>query len=134
KAQPNVLPEMYHYFIVSDELYEKLPEPYLVDQRVAWQVASGAKEDIIQAGQVLSDQYLGLMAVDWVVYDIQRAWGVVMFVGLFIGIVFFISAGSFLYFRLYRDLEEDKTKFTAISKLGLTSKEMKRVINRQIGL
>jgi putative ABC transport system permease protein len=28
-----------------------------------------------------------------------------------IGIVFFVSAGSFLYFRLYMDLDEDKQKF-----------------------
>lgn len=55
-----------------------------------------------------------------------------MFVGLFIGIVFFVSAGSFLYFRLYTDLDDDKEKFTAINKIGLTIKEMKKVISKQM--
>src|SRR5699024_7367793 len=54
--------------------------------------------------------------------------------GLFIGIVFFVSAGSFLYFRLYTDLDGDKEKFAAISKIGLTEKEMNKVISKQIGL
>src|SRR5690625_8004864 len=55
-----------------------------------------------------------------------------MLVGLFIGIVFFVSAGSFLYFRLYSDLDDDKGKFIAISKIGLTREEMRKVIGRQI--
>ena len=133
-AKRDILPEMYHYFIVSDELFAKLPEPDSVEKKVAWQVTSGSSEDVIEAGRVLSDEYLGIIAIDWTIYDVKRAWGVVLFVGLFTGIVFFISAGSFLYFRLYRDLDEDKYKFKAINKIGLTMKEMKRVINRQIGL
>lgn len=134
RAKPNVLPEISRYFIVSDELFAKLPEPDSVDKKVGWQVLSGSKDNIIEAGRVLSEEYLGFMAIDWFIYDLQRAWGVVLFVGLFVGVVFFISAGSFLYFRLYRDLEEDKYKFAAINKIGLTTKELKRVINRQIGL
>src|SRR5699024_4592098 len=58
----------------------------------------------------------------------------VLFIGLFIGIVFFVSAGSFLYFRLYTDLDADKEKFRAIAKMGLTEKEMKKVIHRQTAL
>lgn len=54
-----------------------------------------------------------------------------MFVGLFIGIVFFVSAGSFLYFRLYMDLEEDKQKFKSIAKMGLTERELKKILSRQ---
>ncbi|HWJ76714.1 MAG TPA: FtsX-like permease family protein, partial [Niallia sp.] len=53
---------------------------------------------------------------------------------LFIGIVFFVSAGSFLYFRLFTDLDEEKRKFRSISKIGLTEKELKKVVNRQIAL
>lgn len=57
-----------------------------------------------------------------------------MFVGLFIGIVFFVSAGSFLYFRLYTDLDDDKEKFLAISKIGLSVKEMNKIISKQMML
>src|SRR5699024_12818092 len=74
------------------------------------------------------------MVIDAAVYGIQKVWSPVMLVGLFIGIGFFVSAGSFLYFRLYTDLDSDREKFAAISKIGLTEKEMNKVISKQIGL
>src|SRR5690625_5893183 len=57
-----------------------------------------------------------------------------MFVGLFIGIVFFVSAGSFLYFRLYMDLDDDKQKFSSIAKMGLTDRELGKVIHQQTAI
>ena len=57
-----------------------------------------------------------------------------LFVGLFIGIVFFISAGSFLYFRLYSDFDADVQKFGMVRKIGLTNRELQRMISQQIGI
>lgn len=133
-AKPDVLPEMFHYYIVSEELYEQLPQSQSIERVTAWQVLEGDQDDILEAGRLLSEQYPGVMAIDWVTHDINKMWGPVMFVGLFIGIVFFVSAGSFLYFRLYTDLDVDKEKFLAINKIGLTTKEMKKVISRQMAI
>src|SRR5699024_4240701 len=90
--------------------------------------------DIIAVGEELTEEYPTLMGIDAAVYGIHNAWSPVLSVGSFIGIVFFVSAGSFLYFRLYTDLDEDREKFAAISKIGLTSREMSRVISKQIAL
>ncbi|MTH55748.1 FtsX-like permease family protein [Bacillus mangrovi] len=57
-----------------------------------------------------------------------------LFVGLFIGFVFFAAAGSFLYFRIYSDFEDDVKKYQAIARIGLTGKELKRIITIQMGL
>ena len=57
-----------------------------------------------------------------------------LFVGFFIGIVFFISAGSFLYFRLYSDFDTDVQKFGMVRKIGLTNRELNKMISQQIGL
>src|SRR5699024_7661851 len=46
----------------------------------------------------------------------------------------FVSAGSFLYFRLYADLDDDKAKFSAISKIGLTTKEMSKIVSKQVAI
>lgn len=73
-------------------------------------------------------------AIDYISYEITKMWSPIMFVGLFIGIVFFVSAGSFLYFRLYTDLDDDKEKFQAISKIGLTTKEMSKVMSKQVAI
>lgn len=58
----------------------------------------------------------------------------VLFVGIFIGIVFFVSAGSFLYFRLYSDMDVDIEKFRMIYKLGLAKKELRKMIYQQVGI
>ncbi len=133
-AKPEVLPEMFHYFIVDYATFAQLPEPSSTEKAIGWQVVKGKEADIIAAGRDLNGEVFFLMAVDYIIDDIQKMYSPIMFVGLFIGIVFFVSAGSFLYFRLYTDLDEDKTKFHAISKIGLTGREMNRVISKQIFL
>src|SRR5690625_3208050 len=134
-AKPDVLPEMFEYYIVSDELYAQLAQPEREEQYYDWQVISGKDEDVVAAGEEISEQLLGsFVAVDYIVYTVHEVYAPIMFVGLFIGIVFFVSAGSFLYFRLYTDLEEDKSKFNAISKIGLTTKELQKVISRQTAI
>lgn len=57
-----------------------------------------------------------------------------LFVGLFVGVLFFVAAASFLYFRLYTDLENDKRHYGAIAKIGLTDAELTRIVTTQIAL
>ena len=57
-----------------------------------------------------------------------------LYVGFFLGAIFFLGASSFLYFRLYTDLNNEKNKYIGISKLGLTFKEMKKVASIQIAV
>lgn len=132
-AQPDILPTVNAYFIVGDEIYTRLSEPAETERYVAWQVIEGEKDAIIAAGKE-GIKYERFFPVDYSVEDIRSFWSPVLFVGLFIGIVFFVSAGSFLYFRLYTDIDEDKRKFAAVRKLGVTNKEITTVISRQMFL
>ena len=43
-------------------------------------------------------------------------------------------ASSFLYFRLYTDLNQEKSKYIGMSKLGLSFGEMKKVASIQIAM
>src|SRR5699024_7706765 len=128
-----VLPELFAHYVVSDETYEQLPEPSFTEGYTAWKAEQGQKDEVLQAGETLSEELkpYNFQAIDYTVYSVNKSYGPILFIGLFIGIVFFVSAGSFLYFRLFMDLEEDKTKFTSIAKMGLTDKELKTVITRQ---
>lgn len=58
---------------------------------------------------------------------------VLLFMGTFIAIIFFIGSCSFLYFRFYTDLVVDKEKYKNLSKIGLSLNEIKRVLNIEIG-
>ncbi|UFJ39230.1 hypothetical protein LOK74_14245 [Brevibacillus humidisoli] len=57
---------------------------------------------------------------------------VMLFVGLLVGAVFFIAAGSFLYFRLYMDLDHDRRQYQAITKIGLSEKELTKIVTTQL--
>ncbi|MFI8708239.1 FtsX-like permease family protein [Bacillus sp. NPDC077411] len=56
------------------------------------------------------------------------------FIGTFLGVIFFIGAGSVLYFRMYTDLTNEQDKYIAITKIGLTESEMKRSATIQLAI
>lgn len=134
-AKPDLLPEMFEYYIVSDVQFEKLTNPIYIAKVFDWDIIEGDKEVIIEVGRILNDKVSGnIIALDFMVHTVQEVYSPIMFVGLFIGIIFFVSAGSFLYFRLYSDLDEDEVKFNSISKLGLAPNELKKVISEQTAI
>jgi putative ABC transport system permease protein len=129
------LPATDSYYVVSDQDFEELPAPSKEEYYHAWQVTAG-EEHILAASKKLEEVLPtnDFYAKDYAIYQLNKQYGLVLFVGLFIGIVFFVSAGSFLYFRLYADLDEDKQKFNSIAKMGLTEKELKKVLTRQTAI
>src|SRR5690625_3490666 len=131
-----VLPELFAHYVVSDEAYKQLPDPVRSESYTSWKAAKGQDDAIIDVSETLSYELhpYNFQANDYTVYTINKAYGPILFIGLFIGIVFFVSAGSFLYFRLFTDLDEDKAKFSSIAKMGLTDKELKKVITRQTAI
>lgn len=133
--QSEVLPAFYGMYIVNDDKFNQLGEPERTDYTVAWQVQNANTDQIIELGRKISDQiaYRAVVA-EYTIFEINRGYGPILFIGLFIGIAFFVSAGSFLYFRLFSDLDADKQKFRSISKIGLSIGELKKIVNRQIAL
>ncbi|WP_046176453.1 FtsX-like permease family protein [Domibacillus indicus] len=124
--------------VVPDSVFEQLGKPVQSESFYAWMSGDSAKK-LIDAGEVLSEELQNgeqpyFFASDFVLYQLNAGYGPTLFVGLFIGMVFFISSGSILYFRLYSDLDDDKEKFRAIARMGLTEQELKKVLNRQIAL
>lgn len=133
--ETEIIPAFYGYYIVNDNVYEELGEPESIDYSAAWQAQNGDKEQYIEAGRKIFEQVpYKTTSVDYILFQIEQAYGPILFIGLFIGIVFFVSAGSFLYFRLFTDLDDDKQKFKSIARIGLSTGELKKIVNRQIAL
>ncbi|WP_243108561.1 FtsX-like permease family protein [Clostridium rectalis] len=76
------------------------------------------------------DSFIFLTSSDVYEYDKFQS-SLQLFIGFFIGAIFLIGAGSFLYFKFYVDINEDKNKYKNISKLGLTNNEIKTSITIQ---
>ncbi|PFJ15425.1 ABC transporter permease [Bacillus cereus] len=67
-------------------------------------------------------------------YKIKSGNASYFLIGTFLGIIFFIGAGSVLYFRMYTDLTNEQEKYVTITKIGLTESEMKRSATIQLGI
>ncbi|WP_144460808.1 ABC transporter permease [Siminovitchia fortis] len=144
-VQPmNLIRTFEDYLVVSDDLYKDMQanstEAYYAFFLKDWKDTITIGENLLKKLKV--DQSHGedpdghfkisSLAYDW--NQMNQGFGAVLFIGLFIGAVFFVAAGSFLYFRLYADIEDEKRKFSAISKLGLTDKELSKIVTVQLAL
>lgn len=100
-----------------------------------WIPHGATESQLVKIGNAISNSETPyITAKTAMVKMITDVYSPVLFVGVFIGIVFFISAGSFLYFRLYSDLDNDIEKFKMIYKVGLTKKELKKMVSQQVGI
>lgn len=57
-------------------------------------------------------------------YTNKQGFALFSFIGVFIALIFSISSASFLYFKLHTELAADAVKYRALSKIGLSSREM----------
>ena len=53
-------------------------------------------------------------------------------IGILVVAEFLLAAGSFVYFRLYTNLANETAQFEVLRRIGLTDKEMKKLITRQL--
>jgi putative ABC transport system permease protein len=53
-------------------------------------------------------------------------------IGILVVAVFILAAGSFVYFRLYTNLEKEKKQFDMLKRIGVTDRELKRLITKQL--
>lgn len=60
-------------------------------------------------------------------------YGIILFSTIFIGLIFFVTTGSFLYNKCYMDVLEDKKKYKQLNKIGLTYKEISKTVTIEIG-
>ncbi|NSS17875.1 ABC transporter permease, partial [Enterococcus faecalis] len=130
--ETNVLPTFGGVVVIPDSTST---DGIKAETETIWQPKEGTdKETLIDAENIIGEKYPMLLGTAATVAGITQFYTPVLFVGLFIGIVFFVSAGSFLYFRLYSDMNTDVEKFKMIYKLGLTKKELKKMIYQQVGI
>jgi putative ABC transport system permease protein len=131
--------------VVSDELFQKLDAN-------RHDLFTGYFVDDVEKTAGIADKLVGLsgvkhapmdvsiedpfaLTVSGTLYENQISMNrMILFVALLIGAMFFIAAGSFLYFRLYADLEYDRRLYLTIKKVGLTDGELNKIVTQQLVL
>ncbi|OIK13888.1 FtsX-like permease family protein [Bacillus sp. MUM 13] len=126
--------------VVSDGLFDKLlavkTRIYTGFYTKDLEKTAGMGENLVENGmKFYSAKSPYSMTVSGTIYENQmNMFRMMLFVALLIGAVFFIAAGSFLYFRLYADLEYDRRQYLTIAKVGLTDQELNKIVTRQLVL
>ncbi|MBA2937168.1 ABC transporter permease [Paenibacillus sp. CGMCC 1.16610] len=76
------------------------------------------------------DDYLRSLALEWVATKQKN--GMLLIVSGLVGIVFFTFAAGTIYFRLYADMDRDEKQYGMIAKIGLSGKELSKIISSQL--
>ncbi|HFK1785845.1 MULTISPECIES: FtsX-like permease family protein [Bacillus cereus group] len=129
-------------FIVSDAVYSKVlnvqQEGVLRDYTIYgfiiknWPETSTIATKLMRFIGTSQDDYYAFSSlyVKWL--ELKQQNGLLSISSVLVGIVFFVFTLSFLYFRLFTDLERDKEQYQMLSKLGLRQKELKQIVTRQM--
>ncbi|MGE7762079.1 FtsX-like permease family protein [Peribacillus sp. NPDC097895] len=56
----------------------------------------------------------------------------ILFIGLFVSLLFFIVQGSMMYLRVFTNLEDKRIQIHALHRLGLTKKEIRQILSAEI--
>ncbi len=139
KSNKRVIPTFYgDVYVVKDDVYEKLNgvKGYFGALNV-----NNYKDTLnicnnyySNFGNADGDKIYNNFLKAHILESTKIAYGVILFSAIFIGLIFFVTTGSFLYNKCYMDVIEDKKKYKQLNKIGLTYREIKKVLNVEIGV
>ena len=134
--------------ILNDEDFEKLQVPYNGIYNVesgyhlyTFDIKNWTATDEIGVGlyQAVSTEYIKNEEYSLPYYYentglsysyILSTYAFFTLIGILVVAVFLLAAGSFVYFRLYTNLANETTQFDVLRRIGLTDKELKKLITR----
>ncbi|MEL4026082.1 ABC transporter permease [Lysinibacillus endophyticus] len=135
--------------IISDEDFAKLVNPYKGYPNVEpgyhlftfdipqWIETTDIGLSIQQnvAAEYLKDEYLLPYYFENAGLNysyILSTYSLFTLVGLLVAAVFLLAAGSFIYFKLHTNLENEKRKFDALKRMGISDNELKSLVTKHL--
>ncbi|ATP41754.1 ABC transporter permease [Solibacillus sp. R5-41] len=138
--------------IISDEDFELLTKPFAYSPTVepgyhlfAFDIPKWMETKEIGVGihqmvareYVLSDVYSLPFYYENIGLNysyILATYSLFTLVGILVVAVFLLASGSFVYFKLYANLDYKKKQFEMLKRIGLTDREMKKLVNRFLSI
>jgi putative ABC transport system permease protein len=91
-----------------------------------------SKDAVMQIEETLESDGVPVNSVAQSYLELKQNYSVFLFAFSVLGILFFIAGGMVLYFRQYAELPEAKKIFAQLFKIGISLKETKTVISKQL--
>lgn len=133
------LPNIYSDLIIlNDEDYKEIlkkaeEKDMLIFNGIHIDKWERAYETSIKIQNMLGEKYEGFFYSKSIPYREERNYfGVALFIGFFVAFLFFIASGSIIYFKLFNEIKQDGIEYNILKKIGITKKEMKGMITKQI--
>lgn len=134
-SDKSVMPAYYSAYVAKDDFYNSISLDCIEDKFIAIDTKDYMKTlgAIKSFGDVYKDEveYKLLSRASMVDHG-RIVYAVLLFLSIFIGFIFFITSSSFLYNKLYVDCQDDKSKYRNLNKIGLTYKEIRKVVTVEI--
>lgn len=130
------LQELLSFYMVNDEEYERLSQlgiqlhtyNYRIEDIYNFE-ASREKLDVLVSNT--DENYTGRITIDPYNNDIE--WIKVSYsLCIFLFMVFIMASGSILFMKLYNDAFEEKDRFIVLMKMGISKKELRRAVSKQL--
>lgn len=123
--------------VVTDALYARLADIAPLTQR--WQVSSYVLPDWQQSAPVVQALVRRLpgsqqtLLTDTVTNfaNGKQFLSVMLFAAFFMSCLFFLAAGSAIYFKLFTQQEDDRRQFHALERIGFQRREAAHLLNRE---
>ncbi|MGH1286490.1 ABC transporter permease [Bacillus toyonensis] len=133
--QDNILNDSLHEFtiVVPDKIFSditKKQEPYMLQ---AYKVSDDKNtKELTKALQILLPKDINLISKYSAYKRVVEATGLVIFAGVFLGLVFLAATGSIIYFKQLTEATIDQDKYIILHKLGVSKQTIFKSIAKQI--
>ncbi|EEM45342.1 ABC transporter, permease component [Bacillus thuringiensis serovar pakistani str. T13001] len=135
KIQDNILNDSLHEFtiVVTDKVFSnitKKQEPYMLQ---AYKVSDDKNtKELTKALQILLPKDINLISKYSAYTGVVEATGLVIFAGVFLGLVFLAATGSIIYFKQLTEATIDQDKYIILRKLGVGKQTIFKSIAKQM--
>ncbi|MBA3926887.1 ABC transporter permease [Listeria rustica] len=124
--------------IVSDRIYQEISQKTMPKHIDIFQVTNEDRAEVLdhRIQKIIGgNPYMYNVSMSSFYSNYHRMStliGVILYIGMFIGIVFFAATGSIIYFKQITEAVDEKPRFEVLQKLGMSQKEVRSVIAKQV--
>lgn len=130
-----------YLLVVNDERYAQLSSTAPAGSRLSsygydWSDWEHSEDTVAKIDKAIDPDFISQAQTYRVTSYVStnQSISLTLFIGLFISLLFFIAMGSLIYFKLFTELQDDQAQFKALSRIGMTAAEIRRIVVTQVGL
>ncbi|GAA3410256.1 ABC transporter permease [Paenibacillus hodogayensis] len=121
-----------HYAELTRGLPASKLETYYGLETSNWKSSLEGSQRLAEALPQEARQGLKMRIGDYLAY--KQFNSLTLFIGLLVSVLFFVASGSMLYFKLFTEIQDDQAQFRALSRIGMSEREIRKITGTQVGI